>query len=516
MADVASGSIFSAAQTPEEHLSQQLGTDYWRLTPATHAYRISSGAWIPAKHLQYISARIAYHVNKKNGRLIVSLPPRHGKSELLSVYTPVWIFDQDPRARVILASYGSDLATDFSRRVRDIIKADETGDLRVRVRADKQQVANFLTNQNGAMYAVGVGGPITGRGADLLLIDDYLKNAKDANSHTMREATYEWLISTALTRLEPGGSAVILATRWHMDDVIGRLLEMGGWEYIQFPAIAGENDIIGRQPGEPLWPERYDYETLMGIKQIQGTYYWSALYQQEPIPRIALAEQGNISIVDAVPTDEPLLRMRYWDLATSPERGDYTVGAKIALQLSTERTIVEDIIRFQGTSFDNERAVRAAAEVDGRTTKVRIEQEGGSSGKAIIEHYKTRVLKGYDVEGNLPTGDKYNRAQPMFTDVRLGLFCLLRAEWNANLIKEFRDFSPDCAHDDQVDACSGAHTLLFLGRRRAGVTFGRNVHVDEYHSNVSNVVFGRQVNAASRILSQRVKDLIHYGVPRRS
>jgi hypothetical protein len=248
----------------------------WKLTPATLAYRISRQQWIPAKHLQYISLRVAQAIARGNGRIIISAPPRHGKSQLTSIYVPTWILEQFPNYKVILAGYGADLATGFSRQVRDIFTdEDNHGLLKTRIRQDAKRVEAFLVEgHTGGMYAVGLGGAITGRGAHVLLIDDYIKEIKEALSPAYRDYIWNWFVTTAYTRLEPGGTCIIIATRWHSDDLIGRLLategttDTGGkWEYIELPAIAEEGDMLGRKVGEALFPDRYPISALEDIQE---------------------------------------------------------------------------------------------------------------------------------------------------------------------------------------------------------------------------------------------------------
>jgi len=260
----------------------------WRTTPATMRMRLSQGKWKPARHLLYISSKVAQAIY--NGLelgipsvLVITVPPRHGKSELISVSTPVWIVDWWPRAKIILNSYGAELAEGFSRKARDIIKENQD-QLRVRLKRDGS--ADWETTQEGGMNAVGVGGTITGRGAHVLITDDYLKNAEEAASKTIKDKSFDWAMSTAFTRLEPGGVWIILATRWAVDDIIGRLIAEGALnvEVINFPAEAEENDPLGRQVGEALWPERYNLEALQRIKQAIGSYFYNALYQQRPSP----------------------------------------------------------------------------------------------------------------------------------------------------------------------------------------------------------------------------------------
>jgi predicted phage terminase large subunit-like protein len=452
-------------------LASIINSESWRLTPATMAMRLSQGHWIPAKHLLYISAIIAAELRKGNARIIVSMPPRHGKSELLSVHTPPWIFDHNPSHRVMLTSYGADLATDFSVRTRDLI-IENQDILRVKLHPDRQRANAFSTTSGGALYAAGVGGPITGRGANALLVDDYIKNAKDAASQTIRDDGWEWITSTAMTRLEPGGSVIILATRWNIDDIIGRFLirSPDRWIIIRLPALAEANDPLGRQIGEPLWPERYDREALEETRAVLGTYYWEALYQQKPIPRSALMEYGNIVVVDIVPNVR-LRKVRAWDLAASPEKGDWAVGALLGEDDTLGLTFILDIIRVQVGPATIENLMFETAKNDGGDTEIAIEQEPGSGGKSYVDYLRRTVLRGFSVTNYPAQADKFVRAQPLLGAIQGGTVRARRANWNKDLIDEFQLF-PDGPHDDQVDACSTGFIHLHREVRR-GVTFGR-------------------------------------------
>ncbi len=452
------------------------GPSGWRLTPATLAHFITKGEWQAARHLLYISSLITSALARGNARLIVSMPPRHGKSELLSTWTPVWALERDPKTRIILSSYGSDLATDFGRKVRDIILTNEmdNGPLRTRLRKDSLQVGRFLTTSGGGMYSVGVGGPITGRGADLLLTDDYIKNAKDASSNTIREDIFDWFTSTAMTRLEPGGSAIILATRWNIDDLIGRLMThtQEVWTHIVLPAFAEEDDPLGREVGEALWPERYSKASLNTIYDNLGTYFWQSLYQQAPIPRVAgLMQAGWISPVDILPHKSRLRFVRHWDLASTPEGGDWTVGLQMAEDLTTGIYYITDVVRGQFSPAEIETLIAATAEADGREVQVTIEQEPGSAGKIVIDHYVRNVLKGFPVRGERATGDKFIRAQPFFAAAEAGSIRIMKATWNKVLLEELELF-PEAPHDDQVDGISGAFNAL-NNKRYRGTTWGR-------------------------------------------
>jgi len=219
-------------------------------------------------------------------RLIVTMPPRHGKSELVSIQFPPWIIGKNKDRNIIQASYASDLAMDFGRQVRNQIADPHYQNLfDVTLAEDSKAKGKWNTNGRGAYNAVGIGGAVTGKGADFLIIDDYCKNRQDAESSVIRESTYEWYTSTARTRLSPDGAIIILATRWHDDDLIGRILkkpDADKWEVINLPAIAIEDEQFRKQ-GEALWADHFTLDSLKEIKADIGTYDWSSLYQCSPL-----------------------------------------------------------------------------------------------------------------------------------------------------------------------------------------------------------------------------------------
>ena len=221
-------------------------------------------------------------------RLMIFVPPRHGKSQLASISFPAWYLGRHPEKEIITASYSADLAQDFGYKTRNLVNTELYKQIfNTQLRDDSRSKAKWLTLEGGGYTAVGVGGAITGRGANVLLIDDPIKNREEAESKTIRDKVYDWYTSTAYTRLEKDGAVILILTRWHQDDLAGRLLEKekeGGdkWTVVKFPAIA-IHDEPRRLAGEPLWKEKYDIEALQGIKRTVGSYDWSALYQQEPI-----------------------------------------------------------------------------------------------------------------------------------------------------------------------------------------------------------------------------------------
>lgn len=239
-------------------------------------------AYIPAPHHALIAAKLEAVERGEIKRLMITMPPRHGKSELASRRFPAWYIGRNPGKQIIAASYNSDLASDFGREVRNIVSSPEYSKLFGTALAADSQAANRWHTDAGGMYvAAGVGTAITGRGADILLIDDPFKDREEADSEIRRGRVWDWYTSTAYTRLMPGGAVVIINTRWHDDDLSGRLLaEMQDsgdqWEVLSLPAI--------RPDGSALWPEWYPLERLEQIRSVLPARDWNSLYQQNPIP----------------------------------------------------------------------------------------------------------------------------------------------------------------------------------------------------------------------------------------
>jgi len=226
-------------------------------------------------------------------RLMIFMPPRHGKSELATKNFPAWFIGRHPDKEVVSTSYNAELAQIFGYDVRNLVTSNAYkalfGDI---LRDDSQSKARMVTQNGGSYSAIGVGGALTGRGADILIIDDPIKGRENADSKTVRDLTWNWFASTAYTRLYKTSAVIVVQTRWHMDDLSGRLLEKmndGGeqWEIIEFPAIALEDEIykgkLVRNEGSPLWPDQFPLPLLQSIKDVIGVYEWSSLYQQNPI-----------------------------------------------------------------------------------------------------------------------------------------------------------------------------------------------------------------------------------------
>lgn len=432
------------------------------------------------------------------GRLMVFMPPRHGKSELVSVRFPAWFLGRNPERRVILASATSGLALGFSRKVRDTIRGRQFQTVfgkqslwreKVDIARDSSSAEAWnIEGHRGGMVAAGVGGSIIGRGADLLIIDDPFRDRRDAESRATREAVDSWYKSTAYTRLEPGGAVVLMHQRWHEDDLAGRLLrrmadgEGDRWTVVSMPALAEEwaegvdseewlkalkagwwkeRDLLGRRPGEALWPERFPAEALEKRREVLGGYEFEALYQQRPRKlEGTLIKAYLIPVIEASDVPEDVRRVRYWDLAVSPKAGaDFTAGGKVAMDREG-RLYIEDVRVFKGMW----------PEVKGRLVDVMV-----SDGVGVVQGMELagqqRAL--YDelrrdervahvaLQGVNPreAGDKETRALVWASRIEDGLVFLVRGPWNDGFLAEAVAF-PNGAHDDQVDAVSGAVQML--------------------------------------------------------
>lgn len=448
-------------------LTPALLAGLWRLTPATTALRLGRGRWIAYRHLEVLSSWLADIAAGRRRRIMVMMPPRHGKSSLCSHWLPVWFLEQFASRRVILASYEADFAASWGRMVRNTL-LEHRSIMRTQLRQDSMAANRWETTLGGGMVTAGVGGPITGRGADLLILDDPVKNAEEAYSPIVRERMWEWWQTTAYTRLEPGGAVLLVNTRWHQDDLAGRILqeaERGGeaWDVLQLPALAEPGDPLQRPEGAPLCPERYDLPALERIRQTIGAYAWAALYQQRPAPREGgFLKRQWFRLQDAMPTGVPWVR--YWDLAaTEARRGadpDWTAGARVCCHQGV--WYIADMRRLQATPRAVEDLIRQTAQMDGPGVPIYIEQEPGSSGKNTIDHYQRDVLVGYASYGQRSSGSKEERARPLSAAAEAGNVVLQRAAWNGPFLDEAELF-PAGAHDDQIDAVSGAMAVAARG-----------------------------------------------------
>lgn len=280
-------SLLPYASAPEVKRIEELIA---RDSPGGLAAVSTAGKQSNPPHLRLLDRYLIDVAEGRCPRLIISMPPRHGKSERTSRFCPGWFLGNWPDKRVILCSYAADFAAEWGRKARDLLEERGRDIFGIGIRPDSSAADRWdIEGHDGGMRTAGVGGPITGKGADLLIVDDPIKNAEEANSPTIREKHKDWWRTTAYTRLEPGSAAIVMCTRWHEDDLPGWLIKEGltngePWTVLNLPGLAEENDPLGRRPGEALWPERCPVPRLNAIQKVVGPYWFAAMFQGGPRP----------------------------------------------------------------------------------------------------------------------------------------------------------------------------------------------------------------------------------------
>lgn len=385
---------------------------------------------------------------------------------LASEFFPAWYLGRNPDHYVIAATYAQDLADDFGRKVRNQIADPLFGRIfpGVSLKDDSSSVKRFhvdgprdqiTTGQHGAYFAVGVGGPLTGRGAHLLLIDDPIKNREEADSETIRRKTRDWYTSTAYTRLMPGGRVVLIQTRWHEDDLAGWLVrEHGheGWDILDLPAISDD--------GSALWPEQYDVSALEQIRRALPPRDWSALYQQKPTPDTGDYFQSDwLKPVLELP---PRAHMRIYgasDYAVTADGGDYTVHVVVGVDPDGKLWLL-DLWRGQKAS---DAWIEAFCDLVLKWKPLEWAEETGQI-KASLGPFidrRQRERSAYVKRTVFPTrGDKAIRAQSIRGRMAMdGLRVPAGAPWRSDFVSELMRF-PAGVHDDQVDALGLIGQLL--------------------------------------------------------
>jgi predicted phage terminase large subunit-like protein len=415
-----------------------------------------------AAHTRLICRHLEEVVEGRNKRKMFFLPPRHGKSLTITETFPAYYLSKNKTKRVIATAYGEDLSIKFGRKNRD--KVIEYGDLfDIAVNPNKSAGRLWeIDGTTGGMLSTQIGAGITGHGADLLLIDDPVKNEADASSQTHRDHVYNEYQATLRTRLHAGGSIVLIMTRWHEDDLAGRLLRgEEEWDVISLPALCEDaSDLLGREIGEPLWSEGgYDKEWAERTKREVGSRTWAALYQQRPAPA-----EGSIfkrhwwqrySVMP--PRFDQLIQS--WDLTFKGEaKGDYVVG-QVWGMIGADAYLI-DQMRGQWDFVETQKAIERMTKKHPRTSRKYIEE--AANGAAIIRTLKNQIGGIIPVK---PIGSKEARAYAVTPYIEAGNVYLPEphlAPWIGEFLEEAAAF-PNGKNDDQIDCGTQALNQLYKG-----------------------------------------------------
>ncbi|QNJ55895.1 terminase [Microbacterium phage Rasputia] len=471
------------------------------LNPALQALELDRHYRI-RPHIQYLADKIAEAVrdveNGKSRRLIISLPPRAGKSTLTSLYTPLWILRRHPEWKIMMASYDGALTTAWARQQRTLI--EDRPDLGIALQRDGGAGGKWATLEKGGMFATGVGGAMTGRGAKVMLIDDPIADFVSAHSLRIRDNLWNWWLSVAQTRLEPPSLVIVIMTRWHEDDFVGRLLskeyegDPNDWEELVLPAIADREtedgrslDPLGRTKGQPLYSplpslDNEDEEAAIKrwdrVKIDVGSYTFSAMYQQRPAPQKGAifdagwwrfwttdpgraTEDGRIKYLDP----GGLVGAQWldsWDTAfKASEDSSYVVAQRWAKQGPNRYLIHQKRGRWSFTKTLKE--MEAWAEPNdhknspfGNMVHKRVIEEK-ANGAAIIDTLREKIS---GIKAINPRTSKEARARAITPEVESGHVYLPHPldpgnEWVTDLLSELRNFPHD-TNDDQVDSLTQA------------------------------------------------------------
>lgn len=415
-------------------------------------------------------------------RLIISAPPQIGKSELASVRFPSFWLGNRPDDPILLTSYGADLAHGKSAMARDVVGSHEFSTLfpDVRIRSNRRAAHEWhIGGHRGYLKAAGAGGPITGHGTPLGIIDDPFESWEQAQSATYRQKIWEWYRGTFRTRIWEGGAIVIIMTRWHQDDLVGRLIRQdpNEWFILRLPAIAEgyterkkndqyigitptKRDPLGRRKGAPLSPNRFSKAYMEKTRSEVGPLVWAAEYQGVPRPLEGVLFKRHMFNILAEPPAKFDSLVRYWDLAGSVEDGSaYTAG--VLMGRKGARYYVLDVVRDRVITHDRNVLMKNTAIMDTQKygdVETWFEREPGSSGLDAARMIVT-FLAGFQVSHNLPTGDKITRAMTYHAQCAAGNVFVLARSWTQEYLDEITAF-PNQAIKDQVDGSSGAFIRL--------------------------------------------------------
>jgi len=425
-------------------------------------YKYVFPSFISGKHIDKITNALERVEKGELKRLIISLPPRHSKSQTASIVFPTWFLGRNPNKKVVLASYSQTISDEQCRRAKELFLHERYNKVFGLKIGEKNTENYWETGKGGSYYSVGVTGSLTGKGFDLGIIDDYAKDRSEAGSEVSLKRTLDWYRSTFYTRQSKNAAIVIIATRWAQDDLIGTLIreeENGGekWEKLILPAINDSGDV--------LWPELFDLEKINQIRQAIGSFEFSALYQQEPSIRGGnRLKADNIVIHNDLSEFPKTLYIRCWDLASSTKQRDsddpdYTVGvlATVTKKNSLNTLWIKDVVVCREEAVKRNQLIINTANKDGCVVPVYVESFGAY--KDAYAELRQLLWGRCNVNSSRPPGDKSVKASPLEAIFEAGNAHLLKNNSTDLFLKQLREF-PYGKHDDCVDSLSLAYYEL--------------------------------------------------------
>lgn len=435
----------------------ELRQNLWRFAIYKYAERLSRGSWVPYKWLNYTLWRIQAAIMNGGARVIVNAPPRHGKSTGIAKWLPVWYLDLFVSNRVLLGSHGDEFASEWGMAVRD--EFIENSFTRTRVSSSLKKADNWRTTEGGGMKCMGVGGSVVGRGGDLIIITDPHKSWVEVQSPTYRKRTTDWFESDVYTRREPGASIIVEHTRWHEEDLTGYLVNEHGddWDVISLPALAEEDDPLGRNEGDPLCPERWSKEILEKTRDTMIDVMWGCLYQQRPAPI-----GGNIVNADwfkyweKLP-DQPDEWLQSWD-CTFKKTGTSMVVGQLWCRKGPDFYLI-DQCREKLSFTETLESIKTMCKRWPQATQLLIEDK--ANGPAIIDTLKKEIP---GIIEEKPVKDKTSRLIAVSHLIKGGNVYIPDPrlyDWVYNYKIELSTV-PGAKYDDQADSTSQA--LKYLSR----------------------------------------------------
>ena len=432
--------------------------------------------YIVGKHHRMLADMLMAIERGEKDRICVNIPPRHGKSQLVSIMFPAWFLGRNPDKKVMMVSHTTDLAVDFGRKVRNLINTEQYREIfpTVALAQYSKSAGRWNTSVGGEYYACGIGSALAGRGAHLLLVDDPHSEQDVINGNfEVFDKAYEWFTFGARTRLMPAGKVAIIQTRWHMDDLTGRVVrDMGQnersdqYEVVEFPAILDVTNKKTKKPEQkPLWPEFFDLEALLRTKASMPAFQWNAQYQQQPTAEEAALikrEWWREWTLETPPVCEYVI-MSLDAAAETHNRADYTAlttwGVFMNEQESAYHIILLNSIK-QRLEFPELKNLAMEEYADWEPDAFIVEKK--SAGTALYQEMRRMGLPVQEYTPHRGSGDKLARLNSVADIVASGMVWVPQTRWAEEVVEEIAGF-PFMSHDDLVDS-----TVMALMRFRQG------------------------------------------------